>query len=183
MSFETEKHRVFQIFDIVYALLENETPRRFDCGKLCSGKCCENLSDQSDAESGMMLLPYEKEYLESRHADFSYVQTQDGNDMLVCNGSCDRSLRPIACRLFPYYIKVFTDENDKVGFKIRPDLRGISVCPLIFSPYTKRMPPRFIRNVKRSAKLLCNENILAKDLQKNSDFVDSLYELYTKFGN
>ena len=41
-----------------YEMLERVTPLTYDCGKLCSGKCCKG-----DGNIGMWLFPYEEEIL------------------------------------------------------------------------------------------------------------------------
>ena len=43
-----------------YELLEKVTPLEFDCGKLCSNKCCKG----SDRD-GMLLFPSEKAFFEN----------------------------------------------------------------------------------------------------------------------
>ena len=169
--------RYFALFDKVYALLSDTTPRRYDCGALCGARCCRNLAcPDAVYQSGMALLPYEKEYLQSIGAsDFLFRSGEDG-DILICRGRCRRAFRPFACRVFPYYARL-SDEKTQ----IRPDIRAFQVCPLLKGEKTGRMTPRFIRNYKKAVKLLSTEPVIRTDLQKTSDFIGSVYELYSMF--
>lgn len=101
---------VFKLYDMAYRLLDEVTPRRYNCGDLCGSACCKNLSQSSDSSSiptGMLLLPYEKDYLQHAGANgFSYLcdSSHTDADMVLCHGRCDRRFRPFACRIFPYYM-------------------------------------------------------------------------------
>lgn len=123
----------------------------------------------------MLLLPYEKEYLQ-KFANANYTYTKSGDtDILICSGKCDRNFRPFACRIFPYYANI---ENDKVSLKKDP--RAALVCPLIVSRTHKRPSVYFIRNIKKAVNLLISDDEYKNDFSDMSDFVDSLYELYSK---
>lgn len=163
----------FSLFERAYALLENVTPRRYDCGRLCGSRCCQNLSaGVSPAESGMRLLPHEKEYLQSIGAEnFTYCSSDDG-DFLLCGGHCDRAFRPFACRIFPYYAHF-----DGSRVFLRADIRA-AICPLVTTRACRRLTPRFLRNAKKAVRILAAEPLILEDMKKNAAFVDSLYELY-----
>jgi len=106
-------------------LLKDLTPLKADCGRLCQGACC-----QGDDSTGMLLFPGEEAcygacaFGRIIPAGFSL----GGRDaqLFVCNGSCDRDNRPLACRLFPLFLKF---KEDGVT-KLRMDVRAKSVCPL-----------------------------------------------------
>ncbi|MBQ7784535.1 MAG: hypothetical protein IJ381_00090 [Clostridia bacterium] len=106
-------------------LLENLTPLKTDCGRLCQGACC-----QGDENTGMLLFPGEDAF----YVDCGFARILPagfklgGQDalLLVCNGTCDRSNRPLACRLFPLFCKFKEDGMTK----LRMDVRAKSVCPL-----------------------------------------------------
>ncbi len=167
-------NKYFKLLEQAYSLTDNVTPRRFDCGKLCGAVCCENLS-HSTHSSGMLLLPYEKEFLESRSAkEFSFEHTEDG-DILICNGKCNRNNRPFACRIFPYYACF---KNN--GILLKKDLRAAGVCPLLTNRSSRRPSIYFIRGMKKAVKLLASDSVYYKDFIKTSDFIDSLYDLYSK---
>lgn len=80
--------------------LENITPLKpFNCGKLCSARCCSGGDND-----GMGLFPGEKELLESS-TDFEINDSEGnfGEPVVVCRGGCDRRKRPLACRIFPLF--------------------------------------------------------------------------------
>lgn len=167
------REKYFDILEKVYQLTNNTAPRSFDCGELCSKRCCYNLS-KSENLSGMALLPYEKEFLTSKGAKYSYDKNEDG-DILVCDGGCDRNLRPFACRIFPYYIDILDD-----GIEIKKDLRAASVCPLLTNEISKRPSIYFLRSIKKAARLLMSEKVFRDELDGISGFIGYLHELYAK---
>lgn len=168
-------NRYFDILEKVYQLTNDTTPRSFDCGELCGKKCCGNLSKDTH-QSGMTLLPYEKEFLLSKGAKYEYDTSDDG-DVLICDGSCERELRPFACRIFPYL-----PEISDCGIKLGKDLRAANVCPLLTQKISKRANIHFIRSIKKAARLLSKEQDFKNELQKISDFNKYLYEFYKKLG-
>lgn len=106
-------------------LLESLTPLKTDCGRLCQGACC-----RGDDKTGMLLFPGE----DALYEDCSFARVipagfalggQDAK-LLVCDGTCERSNRPLACRLFPLFL---TFKEDGVT-KMRMDQRARAVCPL-----------------------------------------------------
>ena len=107
------------------ALLENETPLKTDCGRLCGGACC-----QGDEQTGMLLFPGEEHCF--KDCDFGHVIPANfslaGRDvqLFVCSGHCSRESRPLACRLFPLFLRFRKDG----ATRIRMDPRAFSVCPL-----------------------------------------------------
>ena len=106
-------------------LLEKLTPLKTDCGRLCQGACC-----QGDEKTGMLLFPGEEAFYEN--CTFTRIIPAGfmlgGKDvlLLVCNGTCDRENRPLACRLFPLFLKFKEDGITK----LRMDVRAKAVCPL-----------------------------------------------------
>lgn len=167
------------LFATVYALLD-EPPHRFDCGRLCGRRCCDSGCAGESVE-GMRLLPGEKQFLQSvAPFAFIYKQSEDG-DVLVCNGRCDRAVRPIACRIFPYYAKI-AEKAGRVDILLRRDPRSLAVCPLVSeSPY--RPTPAFCGNFKRAMRLLIKDEEIADDVRKTSSFNESLLAFYRKFDN
>lgn len=105
--------------------LETLTPLRADCGRQCAGACC-----QGDDKTGMLLFPGE----EMLYEDCSFGRViPAGFDLggaqarlFVCGGTCERENRPLACRLFPLFLKFM--KSGKTRVKIDP--RACSVCPL-----------------------------------------------------
>ena len=167
------KQKYTEIFEKVYSLTDDVTPRSFDCGELCGKRCCSNLSDGTH-QSGMALLPYEKDYLISKGAKYEYEDNEDG-DILICNGSCNRNLRPFACRIFPYYVDI---RNNKIN--IKKDIRAVSICPLLFMNVRKRPNIYFLRNIRKATRILCAEKEIKNHFDSISGFIEYLYDLYAK---
>ena len=180
----TECVSVFKLYDMAYRLLDEVTPRRYNCGSLCGAACCKNLSqnpDSSAVPTGMLLLPYEKDYLQHAGADgFAYLcdSSHTDADMLLCHGCCDRRFRPFACRIFPYYVSF--DTKSEPLMRLRPDPRAVQICPLVSQRAVKRCTPRFIRHVKEAVRLLSHEPLIREDLHKTAEFLDAMYDFYGK---
>lgn len=106
-------------------LLEKLTPLKTDCGRLCQGACC-----QGDEKTGMLLFPGEEAFYENctfaRIIPAGFMLGGKDALLLVCNGTCDRENRPLACRLFPLFLKFKEDGITK----LRMDVRAKAVCPL-----------------------------------------------------
>ena len=140
-------------------LLENLTPLKTDCGRLCQGACC-----QGDEATGMLLFPGEEAlYKDCAFArvvptDFSLGGTPA--QLLVCDGRCDRKNRPLACRLFPLFLK-FREDQPPV---LRMDARARAVCPL--TDYgMKALDPAFRQAARRAYDLLLEDEVCAKYLK------------------
>lgn len=128
-----------------YKILENETPLESDCGKICENKCCKG-----DENIGMLLFPGEEKLIDE---NMKIRVTENGDKIAVCNGKCDRSKRPLSCRIYPFFplIKEF---RGKARIKIIFDLRAD--CPLSSNEY--EFNKGFLRQLKRVGKyLLLNE--------------------------
>ncbi len=125
-----------------YRLLENVTPLKEDCGKICNNCCC-----RGDEKTGMILFPREEVLIgnsfEYKIIDYDFLSDKK---LLVCNAECDRNFRPLSCRIFPLFPLTV---NGKI-YVIR-DPRG-EICPLINDDYI--MNRKFYRRVKSVGKLL-----------------------------
>ncbi len=148
-----------------YSVLRKTTPLDFDCGKICNGKCCKG-----DEKTGMLLFPGEENLIDP---DINIIETENGDMLAVCNGTCDRNRRPLSCRIYPLF-PVLTDEGDiKVYFDYRAD------CPLSESDGYE-FNKRFIKCVRRVGKyLLLNKETKAFYLEL-SDACNEYYELIKK---
>jgi Fe-S-cluster containining protein len=107
--------------------LDKSTPLRFNCGKLCNAACCE----AGNGNTGMFLFPHEEE----RYKNQEGMMVTNSNwvlangfqvKLLTCEGVCDRTTRPLACRIFP--LATMLTDNEILRLKI--DSRGRMVCPL-----------------------------------------------------
>ncbi|HPQ47345.1 MAG TPA: hypothetical protein PLP30_08255 [Clostridia bacterium] len=115
------------IYEKLYKLFDNTTPMHFDCGLLCSHSCCR------DNGSGMYLFPHEEEYLESLGHDFTITESNfifnySFVKLLVCNGYCNRGIRPLSCRIFPLFPYL---RNGRISVDFDPRAKGM--CPLLFT--------------------------------------------------
>lgn len=105
--------------------LDTLTPLKTDCGRLCGGACC-----QGDAQTGMLLFPGE----DALYADCGFARVLDADftlgseaaRLLICRGTCPRAERPLACRLFPLFLRF----NAQGGTHVVLDPRARAVCPL-----------------------------------------------------
>ena len=107
------------------ALLENATPLKGDCGRVCGAACCE---PDEDGKGGMLLFPGEEGLYDPLPEGFEITTAPDlpGALLLTCSGTCRREDRPLSCRLFPLLPK----EKDGVIRAVR-DRLGYIVCPLL----------------------------------------------------
>ena len=148
----------------LYELLEDVTPMPSDCGALCGGVCCKG-----GRGDGMLLFPGEKEYFDGK-AGFTVIHDDRyGCDAAVCSGFCDRSERPLSCRIFPY--QFYVSGSGKVT--VAADVRALGHCPLT-EPDTA-VSRTFLRRLRMCAKIVENDGILY-------GFVARISALLTDFG-
>jgi hypothetical protein len=69
--------------------------------------------------------------------------------LLTCDGTCDRSLRPLSCRIFP--LAPHVEGNTVTAL---PDPRARRMCPLADG---KSLDPRFTQAVNRAFAVLAKE--------------------------
>ena len=141
-------------------LLENLTPLKTDCGRLCQGACC-----QGDETTGMLLFPGEAACYEdcafARVIPAGFSLGGQDAQLLVCGGTCDRANRPLACRLFPLFLKFKEDGTTK----LRMDVRARAVCPL--TDYgIKALDPDFKQAARAAYDLLLEEDVCAAYLRE-----------------
>lgn len=135
-----------------YRLLENSTPLKFDCGLLCNSKCCTG-----DSNAGMCLFPGEESMFDG-YGDFLTIRKEKvvNNEVLfaTCDGTCNRKLRPLSCRIFPYapYLK----ENGRLT--IIEDPRAKYLCPLLMKSFEIKIDKAFRRKVFNAFQLLIQDN-------------------------
>ena len=156
------------LFYRAYTLLGELTPIHADCGQLCGGACCNG-----GEEEGMLLFPGEEVFLQKLYdlcpeadRDAYTVRTDGGRQLYICRGSCQRTYRPLACRIFPLFPTLETDGR----IRVMTDPRAFRVCPMVQA--AARLDRRFIRTVRRVGRLLtsdpaCRDFLLAqtKELQ------------------
>lgn len=151
----------------VYKILDNVTPLREDCGKLCSGECCKG-----DIDTGMLLFPGEEKFFEG-NSNFEIKKTSDGKNILVCSGRCDRKLRPISCRIFPLF-PVLADGR----IYVLDDPRARGICPLLYDEMKLRK--KFERRVAKVGKLLAENEETSAFLKILTDELCEIIDMNQK---
>lgn len=141
-------------------LLKTLTPLKTDCGRLCAGACC-----QGDEKTGMLLFPDEEAFYQgctfARIIPAGFMLGGKDAQLLVCDGTCERDNRPLACRLFPLFLK-FKEEGVT---KLRMDVRAKAVCPL--TDYgIKALDPDFKQAVRKAYDILLEDEECARYLRE-----------------
>lgn len=145
----------------VYKCLENITPLKTDCGKICDCECCKG-----DSDTGMILFPGEEMFF-SNTDGFTIKKTADEKNILICNGVCDRSMRPLSCRIFPLFPMLI---DGKIYVFDDPRARGI--CPLIYDEM--KLNRKFEKKVAKAGKLLAENEETREFLEKMSEEISEI---------
>lgn len=138
-------------------IIRDYTPLNADCGLLCEKNCCKG-----DDSTGMLLFPHEE-------TDFE-IKEKDGVRLCICKGECDRESRPLSCMIFPFF--PYLDKEGKI--KAVPDLRGITVCPMIAHKEKIRFSKIFLRRVAHVGRLLKKDPECRKFLWETSREIDKI---------
>lgn len=131
-----------KLYEKVFSVLGDLTPLRVDCGQLCKGACCKG-----DKEVGMHLFPFEESCLQVTE------NKENGVRLAVCDGTCDRTKRPLSCRIFPFFPTV--DDSGKVY--VEADMRAYRLCPLVSHIDEVEFDKRFLKALKKAGKLLAKD--------------------------
>lgn len=163
----------------IYRMFDRYTPLPTDCGTYCGAACCKG-----DSESGMYLFPGEKAVFdllkpEGMTVTGSGFEYEHGGRLrrapiLICEGSCDRSFRPLACRIFP--LTPVLDENDKIH--IITDPRAKRLCPLTDALEVDEYEPGFIRAVQRAFGLLKHNKQVLAFLREYTDYINDFNRFF-----
>ena len=154
------------MLDTARKLLENVTPLKTDCGRVCGGACCRSLEGEM---TGMLLFPGEEDFYEE--AEGFSMQPVPGGLLLICSGRCQRGQRPLSCRLFPLLPLLRED-----GVHVAVDARSRAVCPL--SRHGKDgLEPAFVAAVKQVGELLAQDEAQATFLRQLTEEHDELVAL------
>ena len=94
-------------------------------------------------------------------------------DFISCTGSCDRSLRPLACRIFPLFPYIDISGN----LEIIMDPRGKGICPLAATQKVSELDKKFVDTVRYISKIMMRNPLLYSYLFELSRFTDE----YTDF--
>lgn len=144
------------IFSKVFDVLGDLTPLTVDCGVLCNRACCKG-----DDNTGMRLFPNEK-------SELKVIYTDDGVRLAVCNGSCNRNNRPLACRLFPFFPAV--DNKGKIYVEL--DYRATRLCPIIEHSDEILFDPKFLKAVKKVGKILYKDDECRKFILESTEEIN-----------
>lgn len=162
------------------ALLDQETPLKADCGRLCGGACCQE--DQSGA-NGMLLFPFEQKLYCNPIEGFPFRLLSDdslekGGWKLVCEGRCLREYRPLGCRIFPLRWKVKYGYNEaEVHTECEIDPRAWAVCPLPDQGRMNAFNPGFVKAVQAAGDVLVQNIYMLEFLLKEQKWLDEIRKL------
>lgn len=148
-----------------YSLLRNVTPLEYDCGKICQGLCCKG-----DDKTGMLLFPGEENLIDP---DITVYKNENGDSFAVCDGTCDRNKRPLACRIYPLF-PVIKTENGEEYIETEYDIRAAE-CPLLSSELA--ISRNFVKKVRRVGKYLLLNEETAEFYSRLSDEINEYNEL------
>lgn len=148
----------------VNKILKNTTPLRCDCGTLCDCECCKG-----DSDTGMILFPGE-EKLYVNNKDFTVKETSDGKRILICNGRCDRDLRPVSCRIFPLFPMLIDG-----SVYVIDDPRAGGICPLVYDGMKIRKS--FVNKVAKAGRLLAENEETCNILKELSDEISDILSM------
>ncbi len=155
-------------------ILAEETPLRKDCGGVCGAACCQ--PDES-GENGMLLFPYEECFYRKPIEGFAYHLVNDdtlykGGKRLVCEGSCPRDARPLACRLFPLRLRVLCDESG-THTRAELDARAWAVCPLC-EDGVRGLSQSFVAACERAGDVMARRVCLLETLYREQELIDAM---------
>ena len=164
------------LYESVYKKLNKITPLWKDCGLLCGHACCHGSNQET---LGMYLYPGEEVMINGDvNKGFTVTQTnlkyadqfgiRHNTLLLVCNGECDRNLRPLSCRMFP--LVPYIDRKDILKVKIDPRARAI--CPLTETKNTALIEDKFLYHVRNSAQMLAKDEEIREFIKALSLVLD-----------
>lgn len=157
-------------YQMAYRLFTSTTPLPVDCGKLCSGACCQS----DDPEAGMYLFPEEEALFSPPPAGMQVEEScfcsPAGHPVpiLLCQPYCDRRFRPLACRIFPLF-PYLTPAGE---LSVRMDPRGRGICPLAGVMSVSDLDPAFVSKVRYLGKLLVRLPVMRQYLYDLSRLID-----------
>ncbi|MBR3988375.1 MAG: hypothetical protein IKK10_03625 [Clostridia bacterium] len=145
------------MYEKIFKIMGDLTPLKADCGKLCGGACCKG-----DENTGMRLFPFEE-------SELPVKTLENGVRLVVCNGKCDRTKRPLACRIFPFFPTV----DDKGKVYVEPDFRGVRLCPMITHSDEIVFNKQFFKALKKVGKILAKDETCLEFLKESTKEIDT----------
>ncbi|NLW47032.1 MAG: hypothetical protein GXY86_06815 [Firmicutes bacterium] len=168
------KNSKIELYSKAYRILDQVTPLTTDCGLLCSKACCDGGED----DLGMYLFPGEELII----SDLSYfrimpteIQLQNGCHLLLinCDGKCDRSFRPLSCRIFPLTPYLTYQQT----LTLDMDIRANGICPLVSDKKAPPLNPDFIKAVRKALRLLAKDPEILNFIEILSRILDEYAQL------
>ena len=160
----------------IYETIGELTPIKADCGTLCNKACCVG-----DLDTGMYLYPNEEKIYRNGvnfarifKSEFLYYFEGKSKEtyILICNGTCDRELRPLACRIFPFI--PYMDSEGEVEIIVDP--RAESMCPLASCADEVEFDDEFIDRVAESFSLGIEDDEFVAFVKAQSKLIDEYEE-------
>ena len=118
----------------------------------------------------MLLFPGEEALYEGLE-DYTLKRTVSGQMMVICSGRCNRTERPLACRMFPLLPVVRED-----GMHVVIDARSRAVCPLSKGS-VHDLAPEFVSAVREAGELLAEDEACRMFLLRLTEEHDELKRL------
>lgn len=162
--------KALDYYQKLYEMFDTVTPLSKDCGMLCGGACCK---DGESERKGMLLFPFEEKVLKHKGYETEQSEWKYGDKnayILYCSGTCNRKLRPLACRIFPLTPIINDDGTTKLI--MNPLAKGI--CPLARSLKPRQLEPEFVQNVHKAI------NRIAK-LKGGKEYINMLSDIAKDF--
>lgn len=141
----------------IFEIMGKLTPLTVDCGVLCGCACCKG-----DERTGMRLFPFEE-------SELNVIVTEDKNRLAVCDGTCDRSKRPLSCMIFPFFPTI--DDRGKIYVEL--DYRAQRLCPIVDHYDELLFDPKFLKAVKKVGKILAKDDECKKFLEESTAEIDT----------
>lgn len=146
-----------KMYGKIFKIMGDLTPLKADCGTLCGCACCKG-----DENTGMRLFPFEE-------SELSVKELENGVRLAVCDGTCDRAKRPLACRIFPFFPTI--DEKGRIF--VEADIRAKRLCPLISHSGEIIFDKRFFKALKKVGKILAKDEACRKFLYETTEEIDT----------
>lgn len=137
-----------ELLDRAYARIGDLTPMVNDCGALCGAACCHA---DADGQGGVYLFSGEAARIENC-AWVERIVPGGFAPVMLCDGRCDRDLRPLGCRIFP-----LTPVRGKNGrWTVRMDARARAMCPLVRSG-VGGLDPDFVKAARDAVRIIAKD--------------------------
>ncbi len=163
-------------YNKIYKILEDVTPLKVDCGGLCNGACCE----ASEEVTGMYLFPGEEVmydllpgWADICESSFTYDNGIKAK-LITCEGICDRSLRPLSCRIFP--LVPYAKRGEKL--KVVMDIRAKGICPLAKAMKIEDLDPLFVKRVTEAMNMCMKIKSVREFLFSLSQSIDDVKNIF-----